>query len=76
MTDKYKEKRVGYIDFYHGKRFNEGSNTAPIFEGRIKLTEALKKGEEVRIAVWPKVKEGVTKDEMFSGHLVVSVHVE
>jgi hypothetical protein len=76
MTEKYKDKRVGYIDFYHGKRRSEGVVSAPIFEGRIKLTENMRKGEEIKIAVWEKVKEGVTKDEMFSGNLTISISVE
>lgn len=69
----FTEEQAGWIDFYHGKRFNEGHDNAPIYEGRIKLTRDLKKGEEIRVAVWPKVKKGVTKDEMFSGKVSVGI---
>lgn len=70
----YKDRQVAWIDFFRGKRHHiEGVDTAPIYEGRIKLLEDVKKGEEVRFAVWEKTKEGVTGGSMFSGKVIKTV---
>lgn len=69
----FKDKQVGWVDFYHGRRFHDGITTAPVFEGRIKATEDIKKGEEIRIAVWSKTKDGVTGNEMFSGKALKTI---
>lgn len=69
----YKDKQVGWIDFYHGRKFNDGVSNAPVFEGRIKATEDIKKGEEIKFSVWPKTKDGVTGGEMYSGKIYKTI---
>lgn len=59
------EKKLGFIDIYHGKAKAGGNSKAPDFEGQIKLTD----GTIIRFKTWSELKEGLTNNQRFSGYL-------
>lgn len=58
------EKKLGFIDIYHGKAKAGGSAKAPHFEGTLKI-----EGIQYRFKAWCELKEGITNNEKFSGHI-------
>lgn len=59
------EKKLGFIDIYHGKAKAGGNSKAPDFEGQIKLTD----GTIIRFKTWSELKEGFINNQRFSGYL-------
>ncbi len=58
------EKKLGFIDIYHGKAKANGSINAPHFEGTLKI-----EGIQYRFKAWSELREGITNNERFSGHI-------
>jgi len=61
----FKEVKLGFVDIYHGKSYNQGNEKAPYFEGTLKLAD----GKRLRFKAWKEINPSYTGGERFSGSI-------
>ena len=72
------KKTIGYLDGFINRKFHEsgGDLKYPALDIRLKVTQDIKAGEIIHVALFQQTKEGVTGNVAYSGTIYREIKEE